>query len=337
MECAFVAMRNARALADSASHHAHEAAARAGDLRSLAYAHLCSALVCYQFGELKVACKRIQTGHALLRKATWTWYEACATEFWGLWTLAYLGETRELVSRVSQLLAEAEARGDLYLATNLCLGRLNLAWLVRDDPDGARQAARGAIARWSQDGYQLQHYYALYAEVNGDLYTGDGVSAWRRIDADWGRLRRSLLLGIRSVRSEAWNLRARAALAAAAAATGWRRRKLLRVAVRATRRVERAPTPVAQALWPLQAAAIAHLRGDTDGALTGLRDTIAAAENADMALHAACARRRLGGLLGGAQGRALIDDADAWMAHQDILNPARMTALFAPGFDRGDA
>ena len=51
-----------------------------------------------------------------------------------------------------------------------------------------------------------------------------------------------------------------------------------------------------------------------------------------MGLFAAAARRRLGGLLGGDEGRALIAQADAWMAGQEIRNPARMAACIAPGF-----
>ena len=55
-------------------------------------------------------------------------------------------------------------------------------------------------------------------------------------------------------------------------------------------------------------------------------------EAVDMGLFAAAARRRLGTLLGGDAGRALIAQADAWMAAQEVRNPARMAAGLAPGF-----
>ena len=51
----------------------------------------------------------------------------------------------------------------------------------------------------------------------------------------------------------------------------------------------------------------------------------------DMALHAACARRRLGELTGGDEGRTLIAAANEWMRGQEIKNPERMAAVIAPG------
>ena len=79
-------------------------------------------------------------------------------------------------------------------------------------------------------------------------------------------------------------------------------------------------------------AAIAVLRGDTPTAIQLLEDSVERFDQVDMSLHAAVARRRLGELLGGDAGRALVAQADSWMASQGIVNSSRMTALFAPGF-----
>jgi hypothetical protein len=51
----------------------------------------------------------------------------------------------------------------------------------------------------------------------------------------------------------------------------------------------------------------------------------------EMALHLAAARRRRGEIIGGAAGRALVEESNAWMASRAIRNPDRMTVLLAPG------
>ena len=48
-----------------------------------------------------------------------------------------------------------------------------------------------------------------------------------------------------------------------------------------------------------------------------------------MILYAAASRRRLGEIIGGDDGRAHVQEADAWMTAQQIRNPARMANVFA--------
>jgi hypothetical protein len=49
-----------------------------------------------------------------------------------------------------------------------------------------------------------------------------------------------------------------------------------------------------------------------------------------MRMHAACARRRLGQLVGGDEGNRLVEEADAWMREQKVVQPSRIAALYAP-------
>ena len=82
----------------------------------------------------------------------------------------------------------------------------------------------------------------------------------------------------------------------------------------------------------LLGAAEAYLEHRRDDARAMLAAAAMAFERADMTFHAAVARRRLGEVQGGECGRALVDEADAWMDGQAIRNPARMARLIAPGF-----
>ena len=78
-------------------------------------------------------------------------------------------------------------------------------------------------------------------------------------------------------------------------------------------------------------AGAASTRGETERARLLLASAEAGLAGADMALHAAVARRRRGGSMGGEAGRDLVAAADAWMRAQGIRNPERMAAMLAPG------
>lgn len=71
---------------------------------------------------------------------------------------------------------------------------------------------------------------------------------------------------------------------------------------------------------------------DAAFARTHLEAAIAGFDASEVALSAAAARRRLGEVLGGDEGRALVTTADEAMARVGATHPDRMAALFAPGF-----
>src|SRR5581483_7718904 len=146
-----------------------------------------------------------------------------------IWCLYYLGETAELSARVPRLLREAEERGDRYAATSLRIGFSTLYWLAADDAEGARRELREAMSAWSQEGFQVQHYYATHSEVQIDLYRGDGAAAERRLDEHARAIERSMLLRVQATRLENWCPRAR----------HWRRRSR---AARASRSACAAPS-----------------------------------------------------------------------------------------------
>jgi hypothetical protein len=150
----------------------------------------------------------------------------------------------------------------------------------------------------------------------------------------WRDLERAQLLRIQNCFIEAWYLRARAALALAAqVAEGSSERKdRLALAAQAARRIDRARTRWGMPLAILTRATVARLEGDLPRAEAGLRDALAAFEQAEMQLYAAATRRRLAEILGGWEGTKMRAAADDFMRAQAIANPDAMTAMLAPGW-----
>jgi len=208
--------------------------------------------------------------------------------------------------------------------------RNNFLWLAADDPDQGERETAESIARWSHKGFHRQHYSARLARVQTALYRGNAEAAWRLHAEQEALLRRSLLTRVQVIRLEALYLRSRVGLAMAARHGSSRR--YLSVARAAARRIARERMPWSDPIALLLNAAIAHLEGKTVLAVRYLHDAADRFAGADMNLYAAVTRRRIGELQDDATGRELSRQAEAWMAMQQIKNPARMTRMLAPGF-----
>jgi hypothetical protein len=126
----------------------------------------------------------------------------------------------------------------------------------------------------------------------------------------------------------------RAACAIAAAQVASDPKPLIARAEREAGRLERSHyTVIWTRAWPqVVRAEVAVARGKRTQALAHLDRAIEGFRESGAAFFLAIARRKKGELLGGDEGRALIASADAWMAGEGIVDPARLAATFVPGF-----
>jgi serine/threonine protein kinase len=246
-----------------------------------------------------------------------------------LWSMTYMGWFRELTHRWPALVSDARDRGDRYAVTNLSTYIMAVAKLCQDAPEQAQVQLRQVMEQWSKQGFHIQHHNAALAQVLIYLYLGNGVDAFQHIKDRWPFYRSSFLLRIQQVRINIVLLRAQSAIAAAAA-TG--AKTFLRAAEADARSLRREKMPWSDALVPLVLAGVASVRGDSAKAIRLLRGAIDRLHAVDMEIFAQAARRRLGQLLGGHEGRLLIEESEAWMVAQEIGKPARMAAVFAPCF-----
>lgn len=186
----------------------------------------------------------------------------------------------------------------------------------------------GAIRRWQPNAFHLQHYYALIAEAELDLYLGEGLRAYERLLERWKEIDSSPLLTITMARVDAEHMRARVILATARRTAN--RKALLRKARVAAHHIE-SIAPWASGHARLVEAACAWLDKKTDRVLPLLSAAAKAYDKAGMALYATAVRYRIGQHLGGSEGRMVLQTAGVWAQQQQIKNLPKMVSMLAPG------
>jgi len=300
-----------------------------GNPHAIALSILANGILATALGEWKRALALSEQALAILRDqcvgVTW---ELNIAQNLVIWNLMYLGELGEVCRRVPALLSEARRRGNLYIATELCT-RSNYVWLTADEPDEGEREAVESIERWSQNGFHRQHYSAMLARVQTELYRGRPEAAWQLLDEHQSMVRRSLMTRVQVIRIEWLYLRARSALAIAAKNGDSRFLAAARVGAR---RIARERMPWSDPIALLLQAGVAYVEGDARSALAHLHAAADRFERADMQLYLAVTRRRIGSLQKDERGPDLQQLAAQWMAEQGIKNPTCMTRMLAPGF-----
>ena len=249
--------------------------------------------------------------------------------------LANQGKIAEMC-RVSRVwLDDVLDRGNRFAGTMFRTHWSTLRWLGADDLPGARAALAEALEQCPEGVFYVPHLYCLWAQGLIDLYAGEQEAAYRHIMRPWPALERSQLLRIKALVVISCRMRAACAIAAAQVAAD--PKPLLARAERDARRLERSRYSVSWTRdWPrVIRAQVALARGDRAKALAHLDHAIVGFAGSRAAFFLALARRKKGELLGGDEGRALIAEADAWMAGEGIVDPARLAATFVPGFPSG--
>jgi hypothetical protein len=260
------------------------------------------------------------------RRAGWQSY----AYVFATYALYALGDLRALASRQARGLADAELRGDLYVEVSLRSVTVPALCLADDDPEAARRHVREAMARWSHRGFLVQHWQAMRAEAEIELYVGNALAARERLRRDATKIRRSFILESQFLRISNAYVRGRCAIAAAAADPA-RCAARLAAARRIVLKLEREHAFHSAPLAALLAAGIASVAGDHEQAVRSLRAAVELGLRAEMGLQVQAARFQLGCLLGGDAGQELVEGAAAALAAQGVRAPGRFVSMFAPG------
>lgn len=258
-------------------------------------------------------------------------WELVTARFYLVLSLYYLGEVEELTRCRAAFLKDAAERGNRFAALMFRTGPTNATWLFADDVASARDALTEALAEWPEQPFGSPHYMAITAQGRIELYAGTARQGWEAIERSWPALKRNGLFRVQAVRTTAHQIRATCGIGASRE-TPRGAAPLLATAERDAAAIAAERAPYTAPVAALIRAGVAAARGDEAAAARELRAALGGFDACHMKLFAAVTRRRLGEVVGGDEGRTLVQDANAWMAAHGVVNPSRTTAALAPGF-----
>jgi len=303
-------------------------AARTDNPHAMGMFWLCSGIAACMEGRWHDSERDCAQAAQILRDRCVAPWDLAQAQFYTLAPKAWTGAFGEIEQRIPSLLDEYESRSDLLASVSLLTYLAFMPAIAADDAPRGRKLVDDAMARWSKDGFHVQHWWALRAHVECDLYEDDARTALSRIDGRWGELERSLLFRVQYAKIEGLSLRARALIGAA---RGISARWLLARAERDAAAMERERVPWSVGLGALARAGIASRRGDRAAQLRSLERAERTLLVADMRLYAAVARYQRGHLLGGDEGRALIDRAQREARACGVRRIDHASRWLAPG------
>jgi serine/threonine protein kinase len=327
LEACFVAMGGHRTAARADDVMARAAAMAQGmdEPHGHAMVALAYGVNAFMRGHWLVARMQLEhAAHVLRNRCMGVTWEITTVQRFLCWTLWHLGDVREQQRLLPLYVAEAEARGDIYAIMSFA------ANLRFTDDDSARERRKTlALLQQPERGSYLPRHQLFFNLATLDLYEGDGVAAWERLQRAWHWLESSINMKVESVRILYRELRGRAAIAALIQETD-RGRSLRRAVQREIRFLMREPADWAQGYAHLLRAGLLAV-DDPPAAL----ESYAAAEEVfartDMKLMAHAARDRRGILIGGVDGHALRGEVHRFLDEQGVANPERTLGLLAPG------
>jgi serine/threonine protein kinase len=247
-----------------------------------------------------------------------------------IYNRSWMGQWHDACDRKNKACALAEDRGDLFTLVNMRTS-LGVQDAIRTgDPERARRDLDLSMAQWSQSGFHVQHWQAMVYGAELDTYAGDHERAYRCFVDRMPALKKSLLLHAGFIRTMTWFSVARLGLASIAAAPGTKDARIAEARGMA-RKLRREADRWAGALAALVEASVENAAGRRDAAIASLRATIEAMEATHTLIYAEPVRHRLGELLGGEEGRALIEASRASLVAQGFVAPERWVSVIVPG------
>jgi serine/threonine protein kinase/tetratricopeptide (TPR) repeat protein len=298
---------------------------RLGSPRSRGIFAMWSGMADLARGEWRSALAGADRALELLRGVPGVTAETQQAQLLSLITAQQLGLFDELRRRAEEALVYARDHGNGYVENYLGM-QLAIPRLMSGDVDGARARLDQSLALFPRgDSARLG---GLVWSCACDLYRGETGAALARIEnarddvAAIRMPRHPLLRATYAILQMSLQLQSTVEKKTAPPAT----------IDKEVEKLDKIALPHIPGIASMLRAALAAARDDRPGAVGHCKRAVAGFERAGLVAAGACARRRLGQLTDGDEGRREIQAADEWMRAHGIAEPHRWTDSQLPGF-----
>jgi hypothetical protein len=294
------------------------------DPRLRAFLYMSEGTVEYWTCRLARADELIGQAEAIFREqTTGTNLEHKSARMFHAFALRHRGAWARLRDLRERYVADAERRGDRYVITSMnryC----SALYLAADDTRRARSMVDNATWVMPSTAFHVQHWYELEARGEIALYEGSVAQDMPTLEPLFDGLAKSVLTRVTTVNALSLWLRGRLALHA-------RSSESTKLIERAIAKLPKVDNPRAGVFADLLRAGLAMQAGNDQAAIAQLRSAYTRADEIDLSLHAAAARRQLGVLLGGTEGAEHVTIAEKVMRDEGVVDVDRFTRWFVPG------
>ena len=247
--------------------------------------------------------------------------------------LAMAGALQTLRADALEGIADAHARGDVYVSRALRSGYYVYAALADDSPASIVANSEALLKDLPSDRFTSLHWLHFVATTNALVYAGEPWEAWALIERQWQLIRNAGFLRLGCIGAHLLEFHARVSLSCASAgpppaAFGtWTRRRLLKLAARDAARIARRPfLSHAQATAAAIRAAIAAAEGDIKRQAVELEAARRGFQRAGMALHQHAAVLQLAAIPARARDGS-SENSRTVLVREGVQRPERLTSF----------
>jgi hypothetical protein len=324
-----------RALGGPPALRAHELldearrwAAQVDDRFTEAYVALAEGAVAFMCGQWRHSLDRSDAAEQMFRNScVGVAWEIGTANFLEMSNLVHMTRVHPLRPRMARALDDAARRHDLYATSELRSSLQPMLCLMDDQLEAARDVVARAREDLSRRTVTVLHWQCAQSNAWAELYAGNAAKAVEVLGEALPAMRRAFLTRVYIVKAFVAYSRTTAWLGALS--DGARESDRLQASIRRVSR-DLGKDPISRAASHLISAELSVLRGELDAAVATYRNAALGFDAVDMIGHAAVARWRLGELVGGDEGRALLNQARAALDAEGIVRPDRVVAMYAP-------